>query len=38
MQTDAAEKVAALIFAPSDRLLKLVSGEEDDQLGAGAGV
>jgi hypothetical protein len=33
MQTDAAEKVAALIFGPSDRHLKLVSGEEDDQLG-----
>ena len=38
MQTDAAEKVAALIFGPSDRHLKLVSREEDDQLGPGAGV
>lgn len=31
MQTDAAEKVAALIFGPSDRHLKLVSCEGDDQ-------
>ncbi len=34
MQTDAAEKVAALIFGPRNRHLKLVSGEgDDDQSG-----
>jgi hypothetical protein len=34
IQTDAAEKVAALIFGPSNRHLKLVSGEgDDDQSG-----
>jgi integrase len=38
MQTDAAEKVAALIFGPSDRHLKLVSGEGDDQSGPGPSV
>ncbi len=37
MQTDAAEKVAALIFGQSDRHLQLVSGDDaQSEPGAGA--